>query len=420
MVTFLQNFWTILLEISPFVILGMLAAGLIHEILGRSQRLRGFATKRSFLSLSFFNLAGFSLPICSCGVVPLAVGLRKQGVPCGNVFAFIFSAPATSIAAVILSVAVFGSEFTTYYVAGTLLCGYIIGITFYMIERRPAAGDGQGAYYLCDDTDSYSTSGNMVVRVLRWATVTYGSRIAFDLIIGIVLAALLMTTYSIHNVGAWVSNLPYWQAAPIILVLAIPLYVCSIPGIIIGAALVLGQFAPSLLWVFLMAGPVTNLGDITVLRRNLGWRSTLIYIMLVVGVTFCWGWIVKQNVEWATVWDHVREFYFAKGGLPEFSGDVGSVLSEANWLGLPKPVYFVSALIVMVLTLNGARIALAEAFTNPCRTCTHYQQDLGVTPATCRQPCWRSRVVRSLKQHQRRLTARKAMGLADARSYRKE
>jgi hypothetical protein len=80
--------------------------------------------KRNVWTLSFFNLAGFTLPVCSCGTVPLAVGLRKQGVPYGNVFSFIFSAPATSVAAVILSFAMLGQTFTAYYIAGAVTCGY--------------------------------------------------------------------------------------------------------------------------------------------------------------------------------------------------------------------------------------------------------------------------------------------------------
>ena len=394
MVQYLTHFWGILVEISPFMILGMLAAGLVHEALGRFHSLRGFAMKKGFLSLSFFNFSGFILPICSCGVVPLAVGLHKQGVPFGNVFTFIFSAPATSVAAVILSFAVFGPEFTLFYAVGALICGYGIGAAFYLIDGRPTGPSTRGTLALCDDEGEGRGSGNLLVRALRWGTVTYGSRIAFDLIIGISLAALLMTVVPLQTFGSWVAELPYWQAALIVLALALPLYVCSLPGIIIGAALVLGGLTPALVWIFLMGGPVTNLGDVNVLRRNLGWRSTLLYLGLVIVVTFCWGWIINSHLEWADLWTHVREYHASQVGVAEPDANIGSAVSNSNWLGMPTEIYFVSALLLLLLTLNGAWITAKEALVSPCLHCRHFQQEMRLKPALCRQPCWKNRVLR--------------------------
>lgn len=409
MSAYLDHLWGILLEISPFVLLGMLTAGLVHELLARFHTLRGFAMKPSVLSLSFFNFTGFILPICSCGVIPLAVGMHKQGVALGNVFTFIFSAPATSIAAVILSLAVFGPDFTLYYVAGALLCGYAVGFAFYLIDGRAGGGPVPGTVYLCKDDGAQRGSGNVLVRALRWGTVTYGSRIAFDLIIGISLAALLMTVVPVQSFASWVQDLPYWQAAMIVMAVAIPLYVCSLPGIIVGAALVLGGLTPALVWIFLMAGPVTNLGDISVLRRNLGWRSTLLYVGLVILVTFSWGWVIQSNLEWADLWAHVREYHAAQSGAADLEGGLSAALAEANWLGLPREAYLVCALLLALLTLNGARLALQEAYTSPCLHCRHFQQDMRLRPAICQHPCWKNRLAKFARR-----TVREARGQTSA------
>jgi len=398
MATYLDTLWGILVEMSPFAILGMLAAGFIHEALGRFQQLRQFARKRNVWTLSFFNLAGFTLPVCSCGTVPLAVGLRKQGVPYGNVFSFIFSAPATSIAAVILSFAMLGQTFTAYYIAGAVTCGYLVGLLFYLTEpRRPAEGPAP-AVVLCEDTAPGGRNSGFVVRALRWGTVTYGSRIAFDLIVGLALAAWLVSSYSVQSLGNWLGNLPYWQAAVMMIVVAVPLYICSIPGIIVGATLILGGVPPALVWVFLMAGPVTNLGDINVLRHHLGWRSTLLYVAAVVTATLLWGWLIHYHVDPMEMWSDAREYFAAQSASLDLGSGLGGIVAESRWLGIPRPLYDLSALLLVLLTLNGARLTLKEFWKNPCLHCRHFQRDMSLHPAICPHPCWKKRVLVSLKR----------------------
>ena len=392
MADYLQNFRIILIEIAPFMILGMLAAGLVHEALGRSRGLRAFALKRSVPSLSFFNLSGFTLPICSCGVVPLAVGLRRQGVPLGNLFSFLFSAPATSVAAVILSLAVLGPDFTLFYVAGALVCGYAIGILFYLLEPARAPSGDAPAPVLCDASETEAPRGGFLIRVIRWGTVDYGSRIAFDLILGLALAALIVTLFSVHDLGARIAELPYLPAALLMILIAIPLYVCSLPGILVAGALVLGGFTPALVWIFLMAGPVTNLGDINVLRRQLGWRQTLTYVGAVIVTALLWGWVVHLAADWASLWDHVRAFYLSGSGAAA-GGDLAAAMADVGWLGIPREVHYGSALLLAALTLNGARLALREVLVSPCLHCRHFQRDFMLTPALCRQPCWKRRLL---------------------------
>jgi uncharacterized protein len=398
MTAYLNTLWAMLVEMAPFVILGMLAAGFVHEALGRFQALRNFTRRRSIWSLSFFNLAGFTFPICSCGAVPMAVGLRKQGVPFGNVFSFTFSAPATSAAAVILSMAMLGPNFTLFYIAGAVICGYAVGFLFYLAEGRRPTDSVQAPVYLCLDNTGDDLNSGFIVRALRWGTVTYGSRIALDLIVGLALAALLISTYSVQALGAWIGDLPYWQAAGIMIVLAIPLYICSLPGIMVGATMILGGVPPELVWVFLMAGPVTNLGDINVLRHNLGWRNTGLYIGTVVAVTFLWGWVIAGNLDWVDVWSYVRDYYAAQPDIIHTDGEIAGVLAGTNWLGIPRTVYIASAALLVFFTANGAWLTAKELWTNPCLHCKHFQMDMSLSPALCEHPCWKKKIIRRVKR----------------------
>jgi len=320
------------------------------------------------------------------------VGMRQQGVPFGNLFAFVFSAPATSVAAVILSLAVLGPDFTFYYVVGALVCGYAVGGVFYLAERHQAPHHRE-TVYLCRDRESGSGNLGFFGRALRWGFLTYGSRIAFDLIVGLCLAALLVSIYSLQALGAWIADLPYRSAAILMMAIAIPLYVCSLPGIMVAGALVLGGFTPALIWIFLMAGPVTNLGDINVLRRNLGWRSTFLYVAVVVVVTFLWGWLIQVHLQWADIWGVVREYYAAHSTLDGIEPRPATALAGAGWLGIPRHVHYFAAFLLVFLTLRGAWLTARELWLNPCLHCRHFQDDMRLSPALCSRPCWKRRLL---------------------------
>lgn len=180
------------------------------------------------------------------------------------------------------------------------------------------------------------------------------------------------------------------------LLIAIPLYVCSLPGIMVGGSLILGGFAPALVWIFLMAGPVTNLGDLNVLRRNLGWRHTLLYIGVVILVTFLWGWVIHVSLQWSDLWAHTREYYATQVSLEGLGGELAVGLGPPSGWAMPIGLHYAAVLALLFLTLNGARLTLKELSVNPCLHCRHFQADLRLNPVICNQPCWKSRLIRSL------------------------
>ncbi len=396
---FAGAFWGMLYEMAPFLLIGVFAAGLVHESLGRFQKLRRFARKRSFFSLSFFNLSGLLLPICSCGTVPMAVGMRHQGVPLGSVFTFIFSAPATSIAAIILALAMLGPTFTLWYVAGAICCSYVIGAVFFLAE--PKNGQIESRYLPGADnapTAEKHGRGNFLLRALRWSTTVYGSRIAFDLIIGLLLVSLLVSTFSLQALAGWLDGLSFATAALVMITLAIPMYICSLPGIMLGATLVLSGVKPEYVWIFLMAGPVTNLGDLNVLRKSMGSGMTLLYAALVIGASISWGYLIHINLDWMDVWAYVRQYFAGQPGMAFGAGiESDQLWSQTSVLPMWPWLYRGSTLAVVGLVSHGAYQTVKEFFRNPCLHCTGFQADMRLNPWVCRQPCWKKNLFRRLK-----------------------
>ena len=84
----------------------------------------------------------------------------------------------------------------------------------------------------------------------------------------------------------------------VILVIAVPMYICSTGSIPVAAALMMKGLSPGAALVMLMAGPAVNLASILVVHKSMGRRFTSIYLMTIVGFAVLFGLLLN-----ATGWD---------------------------------------------------------------------------------------------------------------------
>src|SRR5246500_1629083 len=104
LLSILQVLWQILEDASVFLLFGFLLAGVLailvpHRLL---TRLIGTGKVRSVL---WGSVLGAPLPLCSCGVLPTALGLRKQGATPGATVAFLVATPETGADSISLTYA---------------------------------------------------------------------------------------------------------------------------------------------------------------------------------------------------------------------------------------------------------------------------------------------------------------------------
>src|SRR5690554_6298788 len=86
--------WHVLEESAPYVLLGFFVAGLLKAFVSDSFMVRHLGG-RSLGSVVKAAFIGVPLPLCSCGVLPTALGLRRQGASKGATTAFMISTPET-------------------------------------------------------------------------------------------------------------------------------------------------------------------------------------------------------------------------------------------------------------------------------------------------------------------------------------
>ena len=127
----LKEVWVLTNEMSPYLLLGFLLAGLMHEFLP-STLYTNHLGKNNFRSVFLSALFGVPLPLCSCGVIPTAMGLRREGASKGATVSFLIATPQTGVDSIIATYSLMGlpfaiirpiAAFLTAILGGTLVNG---------------------------------------------------------------------------------------------------------------------------------------------------------------------------------------------------------------------------------------------------------------------------------------------------------
>lgn len=92
---------------SPYLLLGFLLAGLMHAFVPGKFYTK-YLSRKSFRSVLNAALLGIPLPLCSCGVIPTAMSLRKEGASKGAVVSFLIATPQTGVDSIIATFSLMG------------------------------------------------------------------------------------------------------------------------------------------------------------------------------------------------------------------------------------------------------------------------------------------------------------------------
>ena len=103
----LNNIWLVFLDTAFWLLIGLLAAGFIKSFISQDtmQRWVGGRGLGAILRAALF---GAPLPLCSCGVLPAAIGLRRAGASKEATVSFLISTPETSVDSVAVTYALMG------------------------------------------------------------------------------------------------------------------------------------------------------------------------------------------------------------------------------------------------------------------------------------------------------------------------
>lgn len=293
--------WKLLLEAAPFVLFGFLAAGLLKAFIPENfvAKHLGRSTSGSVIKAS---LLGIPLPLCSCGVIPAAIGLRKQGASKGASAAFLISTPESGVDSIAITWALLDPIMTIARPVAALITATVTGLLINLLPEESASistyveAEKDGACKdACCKGHEHAPESSLIHKLLNGMRFAFGELlgdIGKWLLIGIlisgVISYLLPASFFEHHLQGELSSLV------VMLVVGIPLYICATASTPIAAAMVLKGLSPGAALVFLLAGPATNAATITIINKFWGRKVTAIYLGTIACASLLIGWLLNR------------------------------------------------------------------------------------------------------------------------------
>ncbi|MFA7348560.1 MAG: SO_0444 family Cu/Zn efflux transporter [Desulfurivibrionaceae bacterium] len=288
--------WQLLLDAAPYILFGIVIGGLLKVFLSPAYVARHLGQGR-FSSVFKAALFGVPLPLCSCGVLPAAATLKKQGANNGATAAFLISTPESGIDSIAVTYALLDPIMTVARPLAAFLTALAAGLTENLLRppkpRLVMADFSCVVDGCCDGIDcppeihaAHHSLGGKLLAGMRYAFGELWGDLAGWFFFGLLLAGgisalvpeTLITGYLSGGLGSMLLMLAF----------GIPLYICATASTPIAAALILKGVSPGAALVFLLAGPATNMATLTVLANLLGKRTTLVYLAAIgAGAVLC-------------------------------------------------------------------------------------------------------------------------------------
>lgn len=349
-------------EMALFLLFGFAASGVLSRIMSTAT-VANHMGGASWWSITKAALLGIPLPLCSCGVIPTGVWLRDHGASRGATSAFLISTPQTGIDSLAITYSFLGPVFATFRAAAALLSGLFGGIMVANFAGHESKASTQKSNTChcshheptregdsCHAPPSEAAKASLqthIIEALRYGLVTIPKEIGPWLFVGVVAA----------GVAAWLIPERYFEqhiqshllSMLLMIALGIPLYICSSSSVPVAVVLAMKGLSPGEVFVFLMAGPATNIGAIAVLFKVLGVRATIIQtVSIMISALLC-----GLALDW------IYELIYSGQGLEHFrqitqgamAGHVHSTLGVLQ---------IISSILLLLIVLNALRLQWLE------------------------------------------------------------
>jgi uncharacterized membrane protein YraQ (UPF0718 family) len=274
----LKESYFLLNKMAPYLIFGFFFAGILH-IFVKTKTISKHLGSNNFLSVIKAALFGIPLPLCSCSVIPAAMSLRKEGASKGPVLSFLISTPTTGIDSIFATYALLGWVFTVYRILASFITGTVAGMVANLFIKDEDKKDqiDEEECKLCKSNGAHDHPASHKIKgVFTYAfgdlLEDTGVAILAGILIGGAIAYFIPESFIQTYLGSGL------KAMLVMLLIGIPMYVCATASIPIAAALMLKGMDPGAAFVFLVAGPATNIITMSVIAKNLGQKSLWIYL----------------------------------------------------------------------------------------------------------------------------------------------
>ncbi len=309
----LNSLLYILNEMSPYILLGFLIAGLLHAFISQqtmARHLSGGGWKAVVKSA----LLGIPLPLCSCGVLPTAIALKRNGASKAATTSFLVATPQTGVDSISATWSLLGPAFAIVRPVAALVTAVFGGIAVGKAEKNENEANTNSCTTSVAD-DRPQGFMNKCVAALKYGYIDLVGSIGGWLVAGLIIAAII-TVYVPADFFSILGKKPLLSMIAV-LIIAIPMYVCATGSIPIAMSLILKGLSPGTALVLLMAGPAANFASFTLISREMGKKAAAIYLGAIILGAIAFGLAIDYLLP--AEWFDVKNMMLHAHGMHQFS-----------------------------------------------------------------------------------------------------
>ena len=318
-----------------YLLIGFVFAGII-KVFFPEKSIFSHLGKGKILPSLKASLAGIPLPICSCGVLPIAISLRRQGANKGATLSFLISTPVTGIDSILATYALLGGLFTGFRIVTSFFIALLCGITVNLLLKEDSSlKNNSFSCSICNNAETHYPFLDKIEYVFKYAFDELLGSIAKWLVLGIIIGGVI--SYSVPE--SFIENYlgSNWLAMFLMLIVGVPIYVCATGSIPIAAALMLKGMSPGAALVFLLTGPATNTVSMAVISKELGKKALFLYLFFICSVSILAGVLLNSIWNKNFLYAHIKNLRIIPASVQTISG---VILIALIGVSLFKRIFF--------------------------------------------------------------------------------
>lgn len=307
MTLFFENFLELSAEAAPWLILGLVIAGLMKSWL--PSKILSSHLGQGKKAIIKAALIGAPLPLCSCGVIPVATELKRSGASDSATAAFLVATPETGIDSMSVSYSLLGPFFAIYRpicaIISAIVTGFLVLTAGASSKPQLKAENTSGASCCskaapikattsccstspvkessgCGGTTTMSAAPNWWEKTrtgLHYAATQLLDDLIVWLVVGLLFATVVRTYLPSTFLVAYGSGL---TAMLMMVLISIPMYICATASTPVAAGFISAGISPGTALVFMLAGPATNISTLGLIKKELGQAVLIRYLLGIV------------------------------------------------------------------------------------------------------------------------------------------
>ncbi|MDE0747953.1 MAG: SO_0444 family Cu/Zn efflux transporter, partial [Porticoccaceae bacterium] len=248
---FIHHFIALFVESAPWLLMGFTVAG-IMKVFIPSELLAKHLGEPGLMATVKAALLGAPLPLCSCGVIPAALGLRRSGASKAATTSFLISTPETGVDSVTVSYAMLGPFMAVIRpiaaISTAITAGLLVGKdTDEPISTAPIKSCC--AVNSPTDANQQESLQSRLKASFQFTFVDLIRDISLWLLIGLGMAALVKAYIPTEFLAQWGDG---FMAFVVMALIGVPMYICALASTPIAAGLLFSGVSPGATLVFML------------------------------------------------------------------------------------------------------------------------------------------------------------------------